>query len=55
MAFLSFSSFLLSPLLRVIVEEESLADWSSKLVEIKRSFIQFPEQLKDSRVEGVCV
>ncbi len=64
---LSISSFphLLSPYLplslslslspsypRVIAEGESLQDWKSKIVTIKRSFVQFPRLLKESRGEG---
>ena len=37
---------------RVIVEGECVQDWSSKMVEIKRSFVQFPDLLHSTRGKG---
>lgn len=39
-------------LCRVIVEGECVQDWSSKMVEIKRSFVQLPDLLHSTRGKG---
>ena len=40
------------PPLRVIVEAESVSDWSSKVTEIKRSFLQLKDNLHSIRGES---